>query len=461
MSPLRRHRPAARAIPLGRLSILVQALLAVAFVAFLLRGDNVRLPLLHDSYEVQAAFDDASGLNGSDAHPVLIAGVRVGDVADVAYERGKAVATLELDADTEGRLRRDARATIVPRSALQDQTVELDPGRSREPLAEDAIIDVDRTRSPIELDRVISTLDADARAQLQILLGELAVGLRDRGTPLRAALAELAPALDSTGRVAAALSDRRRLLARLVGQLDRVFATLGDRRGALEDVLVAGRQTLETTGRRDRELADMTNALPGTLQAVGSALDEVRRLAAPLEPALEDLRPAARRLPAALRDVREIVPTARGLLDDLAPVVQEGRRPIRDLRAALSALGPASRELRGPVQDLLPVLRAVDENRDGISLLGERFSGVFSTNDVNGPILRGLGFFEEFNPANFGFPGAQDGQRRALAGKAVRALLKACKTNAAACLARYLVPGLPGAARTAANPLGSWPGGDK
>ena len=70
-------------------------------------------------------------------------------------------------------------------------------------------------------------------------------------------------------------------------------------------------------------------------------------------------------------------------------------------------------------------------------------------------ILRGLGFFEKPDPANLGVPGASGAQLRSLQRKSVRALLKVCKDNAVACLARYLIPGLPGAARTAADPLGT------
>jgi hypothetical protein len=106
------------------------------------------------------------------------------------------------------------------------------------------------------------------------------------------------------------------------------------------------------------------------------------------------------------------------------------------------------------VAQLLPVLQAVDRNKEGVGRLGENFSGVFSTNDANGAVLRGLGFFEEFNPANVGAPGATGARLRHLEAQAVAALLKACRSNALACLARYLIPGLPGSVRSVAAPLG-------
>jgi len=441
-------------LPLGRLIILLQAVVALAFVAYLLHGDAVRVPLLSDSETIEVAFADASGLNDEDHHPVTIAGVRVGEVSDVRYADRRAVATLTVDPGTRRRLRRDARAIVVPRSALQDNGVELLPGTASPPLGRDQRISVDLRAAPVGLDQVVSTLDVDTRAQLQILLGELDTAVAGAGTPLRRALRELGPAMDTTTRVAAALADRRRLLARLVTELDQVFGTLAERRSELRTVLSAGERTVAVTGARERELEQTIRALPGALTAVDDALTQTSALTEPLVPALEGLRPAAQRLPHALKTVRDLVPAARGLVADLGPVARSGRAPARSLRRALGALRPASAALEPSVERLAPVLRDVDTNKAGIGLLGERFSGVFSTSDANGPILRGLGFFEAFDPGAFGEPRASGARLRALKLDAVRALTKACRTNAIACLVRSLVPGLPGALRSVTRPAG-------
>jgi len=450
----RPSRVGQRAIAFGRITILVQAVVALAFVAYLFRGDHVTMPFLHDGYELHAAFDDAAGLNSDDGHVVTIAGVRVGKVTRVHYEDGQAIADLELDGSVRGRIHRDARAAIVPRSALQDQTVEITPGARGRALKDGGRIVASVNSSPVALDRVLETLDADSRAQLQILLGELRTGLKDRTTPLRSALAELDTAVGSSTQVASALADRRRLLASLVTELDTIFTTLGDRGAALREVISAGRRTLQTTASRDAEIASSVRELPGTLDAMGTALADVRALGEPLVPALERLRPAARELPASLSALRDFVPTGTKLIADLGELVRNGRRPAAALRGALVQLGPAATELREPVAGLHPIVTQIDRNKDGIGLLGDRFSGILSTNDANGTILRGLGFFEKINPANLGAPGATGAKLRSLERKSVRALLKACKTNPLACLARYLIPGLPGAVRTVSDPLG-------
>ena len=451
----RTSRLGVRAIPFGRLAIVVQAVAALAFVVYLFANDNVSAPFIHQSYVLQASFDDASGLNGKDGREVTIAGVRVGKVTEVRYTDGRAVADLELDDDVKGRIRRDARVAIVPRSALQDQIVEITPGSRGDVLEDGDRITASVTASPVQLDRVLETLDTDSRAQLQILLGQLRIALRDRETPLRAALGRLDDAVSSSSQVAGALADRRRLLTRLVTDLDTIFTTLGDRGAALREVITAGRRTLQTTAGRDAEIAASIRELPRTLDGLGAALADVRSLAQPLQPALENLRPVARQLPETLRSLRDFVPSGQGLVDDLGRLVKDGRAPARALRGALEQLGPGSEALREPVAGLHPIVADINRNKNGIGLLGERFSGVFSTNDANGPILRGLGFFEKPDPANLGVPGATGAELRTLQRKSVRALLKACKDNPLACIARYLIPGLPGAARTASDPLGT------
>ena len=379
--------------------------------------------------------------------------MRVGKVTGVRYSGGRAVAELELDNDADGRVHRDARVAIVPRSALQDHIVEITPGSRGGVLEDGDHIVASATATPVQLDRVLETLDSDSRAQLQILLRQLRTGLRDRETPLRKALGRLDDAVGSSSQVADALADRRELLAALVTELDTVFTTLGERGASLRQVITAGRRTLQTTAERDAEIAASVRELPRTLDGMGDALADVRALAQPLQPALEELRPAAKQLPKTLRSLREFVPSGQGLIDDLGRLVSDGGESTAALRGVLKELGPTSEALREPVAGLHPILAAIDKNKNGIGLLGENFSGIFSTNDANGIILRGLGFFEKPDPANLGVPGATGAELRSLQRKSVRALLKACKDNAIACLARYLIPGLPGAARTAGDTL--------
>jgi phospholipid/cholesterol/gamma-HCH transport system substrate-binding protein len=313
-------------------------------------------------------------------------------------------------------------------------------------LADGTTIPPAKTSSTVGTDRVVSLLDADTRAQLQVLLPQLAKGLDGRASDLRADLDELGRVVDSSRLVAGALAERRHELVRFVDSLDTVVSRLAERRSQLGDAVDAAQETLAVSAGRDGELDRVMAELPPTLDQVNGALDAVNALSRPLVPALEQLRPVAERLPGALDATRDLLPHASQLVDDLDDLSARGAAPVSHLRSLLEDLGPTSDAIKGSVSDLDPIVAAVDKNKDGIGLLGDRFSGVFSTNDANGPILRGLGFFEPFNPEDLGFSSGASGaelQRAKL--DSVAALTKVClKENPVACLVRYLVPGLPG-----------------
>ena len=405
---------------------------------------------------MKAVFTDASGLRAGGHIPVTVAGVPKGTVEDVRYERGRAVATLRMDGDVRGRVYRDARAEIAPRSALNDLTVDIEPGTpTRGPLASGARIPDTRTSGTVGTDRLIGVLDADTRTQVAVLFSQLRGALRGRTDEVAASVRRLPPLVDSSTRVASALAQRRVLLTKLVGETDTLLRTLGDRGRALSSAIAAGDRTLSVTSARQAELAAAVQALPGALSSLDRALAGVDELAPSLNPALDRLRPFAQTLPATLASVREFTPAGKALIAQLGELARTGREPTADLRRALVALQSAAPGLTPPVRKLLPTLQAIDKNKTGIGLLGDRFSGIFSTNDENGVILRGLGFFEPFDPEHFGLPGAKGARLASLKADVVRALTQVClHDNEIACLARYLVPGLPGSVRSAAHPEG-------
>jgi hypothetical protein len=181
---------------------------------------------------------------------------------------------------------------------------------------------------------------------------------------------------------------------------------------------------------------------------VDAALGSLGRLATPLVPTLASLRGTADVLPGALAAIRGATPAASSLLSAAATFARVSGPGLHLAARVMAQLGATATSLTPLIAQAGPIVSAVNSRRDGIGQLGERFSGVLSTNDANGPILRGLGSFEPFNPANFGFPGATGASRVALAAQAASALTLTCLHGGlAACLVRYLVPGLPGSVR--------------
>ena len=425
---------------LGRLALIVQVIAALAFVG-------------SGSWSIQAAFSDADGIHTGERIPVLVAGVPEGIVSQVRLQDGAAVATLQLADSVQGVLRSDTTATIEPRSALEDLTVDLTPGSPTAPAARAGMrIAEGRTTPTIPLDRLTAIMDADTRAQVAILLDQLAVGIGGRGGELRAAVAQLAAVVNPARQVTGALARRRILLSSLVGSLARLSQVAESHDQQLATSLAAGADTLSVTSRREGALAQGISSLPGTLTTLDDALNRVRSLADPLAPALSRLDASAVALPGALSALRGAVPTVDGLLGAASALVRDGSGGAQAAAAVFKPLAGTARALTPAIADVAPIVDAVNTDRSGIGVLGARFSGVLSTNDANGPILRGLGTFEAFNPADFGVPNATPAQTVALAAQAVHALTLTCLDGGlVACLVRYLVPGLPGAVRSLAT----------
>jgi phospholipid/cholesterol/gamma-HCH transport system substrate-binding protein len=106
--------------------------------------------------EVTAYFEDSSGLFvGND---VGILGVVVGKITAIEPDGDKVKVTMQIDDDHK--VPADAGAVVVARSVATDRYVELTPVYSKGPTLEDgAEIGLERTRTPVDFDQVLATLN--------------------------------------------------------------------------------------------------------------------------------------------------------------------------------------------------------------------------------------------------------------------------------------------------------------
>lgn len=150
-----RNRSVAR-----RLGALVSVILAVALaigVTGCVTGCSV-LPA--GKMTISAYFSDASGLFvGND---VGVLGVPVGKVTAIQPDGQQVKVTLEVDKDQP--IPAGVAAAVVSRSVATDRYVELTPVYTSGPrMQSGAVIPVDRTRTPVEFDRVLSSIGDFAR----------------------------------------------------------------------------------------------------------------------------------------------------------------------------------------------------------------------------------------------------------------------------------------------------------
>jgi virulence factor Mce-like protein len=428
-------------VPLGRLAIATQIIVALAFVGYTLSKKSIRLPFSAEPYTVQVIFPDAKGLDRLDEPAVAVAGTPVGRLDHVDYVDGRALATLTLDPEMEGKVFADASAAIRPASALQNLLVNIDPGTPRTGEL-DGPIPPWRTTSYVAIDELTGILDADTQAYASILIDQLDVALRGREPALRGALAKLGDVVDTATPVAEALAERRRLLTRLVGELDVVFNTLGDRGAQLAEAVNAGSETLAVTAGREAELAEVTRRLAPVLVEAERAVGGLGALARPLLPALDELAGGAAPLADGVERLRALLPRSDALLDRFAELVDVGAEPV-------GLLDRGTRGLRGRARELVPTATAMrelagrfDTYKRGFVQTADVLSGSFSAQDRGGPYGQtDLINIEPLHPENFGLPPGSSLFR--LERLYARALERRCHSNPLACVFRFQVPGLP------------------
>lgn len=201
-----------------RVVIALALILLLAALAVLRSDDKVR---------VTAYFPTTLGVyEGSE---VRLMGVPIGTVTEVDPEGPQVRVVLEYDRDYD--IPADANAVIISPSVVADRFVQLTPAYfgTGPTLADNAVIPVERTRVPVELDTIYSTTNdllkglgpqgANNEGALNRLLAVGADNLEGQGTQLRDMLANLSGASSTLGETSPELFAGVRHLERFTRQL--------------------------------------------------------------------------------------------------------------------------------------------------------------------------------------------------------------------------------------------------
>jgi phospholipid/cholesterol/gamma-HCH transport system substrate-binding protein len=349
---IRRH-----AIELAAVAFLVVTAGAVG--AYVLAHQRVRFPWQH-VYRIEADFTSAAAVAPGQGQTVDVAGVKVGEIADVTVHDGHARIALDIRRDKLPAVYADARALLRPKTGLQDMSVDLDPGTPKaRRLGDGDVLPIRQTLPDVHMDEVLSALDADTRAWLQTLLQAGGRGLEGRAGDLRALFRAGAPTLRSSARLTSAVNGRRRELARLVHNLRVLQGAGASQDDDIRSIVEAGDRTFAALARHDGELRTSLDRLPGTLEAARGALSAARPFARTATPTLQALEPAVRDLHTVLpevdpllRDARPAARRIRGLVHTAVPVAADLRPALKDLHAVTPHLSNAFSVLNYVVNEL-------------------------------------------------------------------------------------------------------------
>ena len=145
------------------------AILLVIFGFYL--AFTKRLPFTSQGYQVKGVFRDAQ--NVAENSPVRIAGVNVGAVTKVEPLAKSNAAVVTMTIQDAGRpIHEDARLQLRPRLFLEGNLfVDVHPGSPSSPeLDSGEEIPIQQTSNSVQLDQILTTLQANVRGNLQLAL---------------------------------------------------------------------------------------------------------------------------------------------------------------------------------------------------------------------------------------------------------------------------------------------------
>jgi phospholipid/cholesterol/gamma-HCH transport system substrate-binding protein len=242
---------------------------------------------------------------------------------------------------------RNATILLRPATGLKDMFFELDPGtKSAGEIPDGGTLALANTAPDVNLDEILSALDADTQAYLRLLLVGAGQGLKGESRNLGRLLGGLGPLNRDLDRLNSLVAERRRELAHLVHNLSVLTGELGRHRGDITQFVSASNDALSAIAAEDPDVQRATAELPGTLRTATRTFTQVDALSEQLGPAFDALRPFARRLDELNSSTRELADSATpDLKDRIRPFVRAARPDIPPLNQAAARYSKAAPRL--------------------------------------------------------------------------------------------------------------------
>lgn len=228
----------------------------------------------HENITVTAEFENANGLYVGNAVDVL--GMQVGSVTEIVHRGDHVEVTFEIDGEVP--IPAGAQAVTLSTSVLTDRHIELTPPyRDGPTLRTGDRIGLDRTATPVEIDRVLAMVgrlsvemqgNGDGAGPIADLVAVGAAATEGNGAALRSALGRLEEALRlssdggaETADQITAVVDNLAALSRAAADNDTLIRQFGADLGRLADFLATEQLGTGTTGAQLNNLLAQTTTM--------------------------------------------------------------------------------------------------------------------------------------------------------------------------------------------------------
>ncbi len=410
------------------LAILALLVGAIAVSGYVLTHERLRFPLIQSQpIKMYAQFQTAQAFTPGQGQTVRVSGVQVGEVGQVEIKNGVAQIEMDIDQKYKHLVHTDATMLARPRTGLQDMFIELDPGTKSAPIAPAGYtFPAGQSQPEVNPDEVLSSLDADTRAYLDLLVNGAGNGLKNNGGNELAGIYErFEPTHQDLARLNGAVAQRGAALRQLVNSLQRLNTALAAKQGQIVSLVDASSKVFHAFALANQGISNAVRDLPGTLQQTTITLGKVQTFANLLAqtntliPAANAIKPSNEALihlagPGATTcadpaGAQESQISSCGIVrDQVRPFVVAAQPVIRNLRPAATNLAAATPNLSRTftvLNHFVNMLGYYPQGQDQhgylwwLAWLGHEVRTLFGTQDANG-VFRPI--FLEANCASYG-----------------------------------------------------------
>jgi phospholipid/cholesterol/gamma-HCH transport system substrate-binding protein len=345
-------------------------------------------------YEVKAVFTNAANIRSGS--PVRIAGVNVGKVTGVRSVGNDAEVTFTVD--DEGRpVREDSTARIRPRIFLEGNFfIDLKPGTPSSPeIKDNGTIPVTQTSTAVQLDEILTSLQAPSRENLKLLLEGYGTGLnhvptaaedvgQDPSVKGKSGAAAINSAFQTGGDAGrdtaitneALLGTQAHDLSGLIAASNTTFEALISRETQLKDLITNFNTTAGAFAAQSTDLNNSIRELGPTVADAGPALLKLNATFPPLRAFARDIRPGIAELPATIAAANPWVAQVKPLL---------GASELGGVAKQLKLASPPLAAATHSSLTLFPQLQATSQCFSGVLLPtgNVQINDLFPTNGPN------------------------------------------------------------------------------
>jgi phospholipid/cholesterol/gamma-HCH transport system substrate-binding protein len=348
------------------LTMVFFALSCFGLLIFLWLSFGGPIPLKPKGYRVQVAFPEATTL--AEQADVRIAGVSVGKVVHKELDRGgnRTVAYIQLDRKYAP-LTADSRTMLRQKTLLGETYVELQPGRSRQMLAEGGRLPDGQVTKTVELDEIFDALDPKTRDAFRTWQQELGRGIEGHGRDVNEALGNLPGFAADADDVMTVLDSQEGAVHRLVKNTGVTFGALNENEAQLRNLITSSKRVFDATASQNDALAETIRIFPTFLDESKLTLARLKTFSQDTDPLIKDLRPVARDLKPTLQDVHALAPDLESFFVNLDPLIRASRTGLPATSRILRGLEPMLGETGPFLSQLNPILQYLELNQSQVS----------------------------------------------------------------------------------------------